>query len=565
MLRAAIVAVAFGVTGLWSVSADACSCVVPGLPCEAAWRSDVVFSGRVVSLESSAARTGSHGVEFEVIETFSGPDVRTIVVGSGGGCSYSFKIGESYLVYATEVQGTLTTSVCTRTRPLRDATDDLAYARSLSAVTPGLPARIGGTVQIWEPRILVNGDPRPMAGKRPPKPVPHVMVTATGEGGVFSARTNARGEYELTGLPLGKYEISPAAPDGYQSVSRAVELFDPRGCGRTDLIVKSDGRVTGRVVDGSGRPVPGLPLALVLPADVNKRGGGSIRFAAWTAANGAFEVPLVPPGEYLLGTDAIVGPGGQLTFPRAFYPGAIQRRGAENVIVPAGERVQLRDFVVPETITLVTVKGTVVDTNGRPQPARIVLRDDTEGPNMIGPALMTGNDGSFTFSLVPGARYELIATRDAGTGAETGETHMGRAVFEASAAARSMTVVMKPPSRFWVEKTSELTKPQPDERTPQESAQLSPRRFRFVTTAQEYEEALYERARREVLEVTAQDFEKRGKGTLELWITGYGLSDAGRDLTWIAAWQCVPATVGLRYAFITSMVLAGQMQSPAAR
>jgi hypothetical protein len=97
-----------------------------------------------------------------------------------------------------------------------------------------------------------------------------------------------------------------------------------------------------------------------------------------------------------------------------------------------------------------------------------------------------------------------------------------------------MTVVMKPPSRFWVEKTSELTKPQPDERTPQESAQLSPRRFRFVTTAQEYEEALYERARREVLEVTAQDFEKRGKGTLELWITGYGLSDAGRDLTWIA-------------------------------
>jgi hypothetical protein len=68
-----------------------------------------------------------------------------------------------------------------------------------------------------------------------------------------------------------------------------------------------------------------------------------------------------------------------------------------------------------------------------------------------------------------------------------------------------------------------------------ESARLSPRRFRFVTTAQEYEEALalYERTRREAPSVTAQDFEKRGKGTLELWITGYGVSDSDRALTWI--------------------------------
>lgn len=447
MLRAAIVAVAFGVTGLWPVSADACSCVVPDLPCEAAWRDDVVFSGRVVSLDSSAPGGGARGVEFEVIQNFRGPHVRTIVVGSGGGCSYSFRIGESYLVYASEVQGTLTTSMCTRTRPLRDAADDLAYLRSLSAVTPRSPARVVGTVRIWEPPILVNGDPRPMASKRRPKPVPHVMVTATGEGGVFSARTNEHGEYELVGLPLGKYEISPDAPDGYRSVSRAVELFDPRGCGRTDLIVKSDGRVTGRVVDSRGRPVPGLPLALVLRADVNKRGVGINRVQGWTAANGAFEFHLVPPGEYLLGTDAVVGVDGRLTFPRVFYPGVISPPAAETVVVPEAERVQLLDFVVPETITLVTVRGIVVDTEGRPQAAGIVLRDDTEGPNTIGPKLMTANDGRFAFSLVPGARYELIAVRDDGRGAGAGETHRGSALFEASAAASPITVVMKPRSR----------------------------------------------------------------------------------------------------------------------
>ena len=238
MLRAPIVAVALCVAGLWSVPADACSCAVPGLPCEAAWRSDVVFSGRVVSLDSPAPGTGIRGVQFAVIASFRGPQLRTIVVGSGGGCSYSFKVGESYLVYARHMQGMLTTSICTRTRPLRDAADDLAYAQTLSGATPGAPARVVGTVQVWDPPILVNGDPRPMAGTRRPKPIPHVMVTANGEGGVFSARTNERGEFELNGLPPGKYEIGPEAPVGYRSVPREVELFDPRGCGRIDLFVK---------------------------------------------------------------------------------------------------------------------------------------------------------------------------------------------------------------------------------------------------------------------------------------------------------------------------------------
>ena len=33
--------------------------------------------------------------------------------------------------------------------------------------------------------------------------------------------------------------------------------------------------------------------------------------------------------------------------------------------------------------------------------------------------------------------------------------------------------------------------------------------------------------------VTLRDFEKRGQGTLELWIAGYGLSDADATLSWI--------------------------------
>jgi hypothetical protein len=69
-----------------------------------------------------------------------------------------------------------------------------------------------------------------------------------------------------------------------------------------------------------------------------------------------------------------------------------------------------------------------------------------------------------------------------------------------------------------------------------QSAQLSPRRFRFVTTPQEYDDAvaLVERAGRDpAAAVTFRDFEKKAPGTLELWITGSGLSDADDAPTWV--------------------------------
>jgi hypothetical protein len=70
-----------------------------------------------------------------------------------------------------------------------------------------------------------------------------------------------------------------------------------------------------------------------------------------------------------------------------------------------------------------------------------------------------------------------------------------------------------------------------------ESAQLSPRRFRFVTTPQEYEEAARfgDRAGRDpATNITAGDITDRGKGSLELWITGFDAMPTEDSLRWIA-------------------------------
>jgi hypothetical protein len=72
--------------------------------------------------------------------------------------------------------------------------------------------------------------------------------------------------------------------------------------------------------------------------------------------------------------------------------------------------------------------------------------------------------------------------------------------------------------------------------TASQSAQFSPRRFRFVTTATEYRRArdVADAAQRDAAgRITVADIERQGRGTLELWITDFGTSSAGDALTWI--------------------------------
>ena len=70
--------------------------------------------------------------------------------------------------------------------------------------------------------------------------------------------------------------------------------------------------------------------------------------------------------------------------------------------------------------------------------------------------------------------------------------------------------------------------------TAEQSASMTPRRFRFVTGDAAYERALalYESAGRgAAAPVQARDFEALGAGTLELSIAGFGV--AGEELAWI--------------------------------
>ena len=152
MTREYILILAFAVAvTLMADTAQACSCIAPASPQEELQRSSMVFAGRVLSVD----RVGSDGhsaynqVRFDVLRSFGGgtPAARLAVrtATSSAACGYNFSKGGHYVVYTYEHDGTQHTSICSRTAPFRDATEDLVafHATELLDVADKSP-RCGG-------------------------------------------------------------------------------------------------------------------------------------------------------------------------------------------------------------------------------------------------------------------------------------------------------------------------------------------------------------------------------------------------------------------------------------
>jgi MYXO-CTERM domain-containing protein len=110
--------------------ASACSCMEQ--PFEVARAGAVaIFEARVASIEEAS---GQHHVHMDVVQTWLEAGHEHVVVVTSGdeaSCGYTFAVGQSYLVYASAVEGdAYRVSLCSRTRLMADADDDRALLGS---------------------------------------------------------------------------------------------------------------------------------------------------------------------------------------------------------------------------------------------------------------------------------------------------------------------------------------------------------------------------------------------------------------------------------------------------
>ena len=391
----------------WPASSEACSCVGPVPACQATWQASAVFVATVTQIEDlqpdSDRPFDARRVRMRVSEEFRGNvgGETDVFTGRGGGdCGFAFVQGHQYLVYAYRVQGrdAFSTGICSRTRDLADATDDLTYLRGQARVASAL-GTIQGTAKQQEPEPGGGYTSSTVAG---------VRVIATGSGRSYEATTGGGGQYEIP-VPIGRYEIRAEVPSGQHAVAGfpRVDVLDARGCAQSDIVIRWDGRLSGRLLNWRGEPMPFLPVELITRESLGSA-YPSPAHVVRSDDQGRFEFERIEPGPYVLGVNTLRQPREVSIEPRVLLR---TRDGSPRTITVAhGERVTVGEFALPRELEVVTLAGVVLSADGSPQRgARVYVRLDSPSFNLHGPAVTTETNGGFVLSVVRGYRYRLIA------------------------------------------------------------------------------------------------------------------------------------------------------------
>jgi hypothetical protein len=408
--------------------ASACDCRFGGgAPCEEFWRVDAVFTGRVVgssqiTVDEETYKRTERVVRLAVERSFRGDveQVETeVLTGLGDAdCGYAFRLGERYIVYAhrNEKNHKLYTSICTRTRPLARAADDLAFIRELATTRDSAGSIFGRVVRRnyqWK------------EGEDVIRPIADVEVVVEAGDEKYEMRSDAQGRFRVSGLQPGNYRVKLKVPQGLTSESlkddrsRLLEgevTVVARGCVETEFHLEPDTRVSGRVIDATGQAVARMRLEM-RPAPNNRNNYSAILYA-YTDAEGRFEFKTVPPGSYLLGFRLTSNSSGEpLPYARLYYPGVTTMAQAGVIRVQEGECLRDLELRLLPRLEEINLEGLVVWEDGRPAPgAGVTVSLFEEGAMTMYNVLKADERGRFTVKVFNGASYRLNASLQTASG-----------------------------------------------------------------------------------------------------------------------------------------------------
>src|SRR5438270_9015897 len=122
-----------------SSRAFACECAGTRPACQEYWEATAVFTGTVIESHRITVNDGGYSHEMRAVhlsidQSFrgvEGAEVEVLTGLGGGDCGFGFRQAQQYLVYAyrSDSDGKLYTSICTGTRSVSEAANDLTYIR----------------------------------------------------------------------------------------------------------------------------------------------------------------------------------------------------------------------------------------------------------------------------------------------------------------------------------------------------------------------------------------------------------------------------------------------------
>jgi hypothetical protein len=362
---------------------NACSCIARISPCEAYEKTQAIFIALATDIDQfSKEQDKPRYVHLSIERAFKGITDAKIKMYQGtasGDCSVRFEKGRKYLIYAgysDEIQQFYTNS-CTRTVELEYAAEDLDYLEGLPGSNQG--SRLSG--------MVIKYDFEDSESRSIPELISGIRISAERENGErFTAVTNNRGFYKLVNLPPGRYKVNADLPSYLVIDADQPNIIEvgSSGCVSVPFLTRTDGRISGVLLDAQGRVASGTYVELI-PLELgaklgNLKTGPFLGRVRETDSRGRFEFKELKPGRYLLGVNMLRTPDGRNPFRRTFFPGVPALAQAGIITLAKGEKLKGYEFRMPQRLRVREIRGVVVWKDGSPvSKAFIELKTTAEG------------------------------------------------------------------------------------------------------------------------------------------------------------------------------------------
>ena len=248
-------------------------------------------------------------------------------------------------------------------------------------------------------------------------PIGEAMVTIEAAGkAAYHATTDQNGAFRIEGVVGGQY-TAKFSKEAFLAPAQDAATRPFRVAAGSDTVhlqaqLTPMGKVTGRVFDADGHPVPGADVFLD-----SSRMGRSI--TSDQQGNFSFQTA---PGEYILNAKPPSGlkppaarDGERLGWVDTYYPGVPDRAAAAKIIVRAGSELWGTDIRL-RAAPVYRLRGVVLDTKGDPAP-RVPVKATPVVETLPGDInIVSAEDGSFEFPALPDGEWVVSAEMEGGGG-----------------------------------------------------------------------------------------------------------------------------------------------------
>jgi Carboxypeptidase regulatory-like domain len=236
----------------------------------------------------------------------------------------------------------------------------------------------------------------------------------------FKSTTDEDGNYRITKVPPGTYNVTPASPVYVASNGRKTLIIGKNETvENVDIALEQGGVITGKVTDAEGRPVI-EEMVSVFAASASQR-VSYFRFIR-TDDRGIYRAYGVPPGRYKVaaGTDANSSAGTRrpmAAYQRTYHPSTVDLAAATIIDVSEGSETTNVDITLGGPPRVYSARGRIIDSDtDKPMPNTGVGLQHFEqhGTSSSSGVAESSKDGEFKVENLPPGKYAVYSDPPAG-------------------------------------------------------------------------------------------------------------------------------------------------------